>query len=142
MKACNISDAEWEVMTVVWEKAPVSASDLVEVLEKRKGWHSRTTRTLLDRLLKKEVLKIKPDTKPALYEARVSMAKALRQESNSFMERVFGGEPLSMLLHLVDEADLSKADRNTWYGLLGFVDDSAGNLLCRHSKVEKGREDK
>jgi BlaI family penicillinase repressor len=110
MKSINIAESEWEVMMVVWEKAPVPAGEIVKVLEKKKGWRERTTRTLLDRLVKKELLRIKNETRPSLYEARVSMETALRQESRSFLDRVFGGEPVSMLLRLVDEANLSRED--------------------------------
>ena len=48
----KISDSEWEVMNVVWSRAPVAASDIVEELSARKGWHARTIRTLLDRLVR------------------------------------------------------------------------------------------
>ena len=97
-------------MTIVWEKAPVPAIDIVEALTRQKGWHPRTTRTLLERLVKKKALKFKPEGRRYLYEPRISMEQAVRQESQSFLQRVFGGEPVSMLLHLVGEARLSKKD--------------------------------
>jgi len=56
MNPIKISESEWQVMTVAWEKAPVSAADVVEALLQQKCWHSRTTRTLLDRLVKKKGL--------------------------------------------------------------------------------------
>ena len=110
MKPIKISESEWQVMGVVWAKAPVAAGEVVETLAGRVGWHSRTIRTLLDRLVKKKALTIKPESKPNLYEPLVSMEAAVRQESRSFLERVYGGEPVPMLLHLVEEANLSKKD--------------------------------
>jgi BlaI family transcriptional regulator, penicillinase repressor len=110
MSSIKISESEWQVMTVAWEKAPVSAAEVVEALTRQKGWHSRTTRTLLDRLVKKKALKIRSEGKPNLYEPLISMEAAVRQQSQSFLERVFGGEPVSMLLHLLGEAKLSKQD--------------------------------
>jgi BlaI family penicillinase repressor len=110
MERIKISEAEWQVMNVLWEKGAVPASLVVEVLEQEKGWRSRTTRTLLERLVKKKAVHVKPGEKASLYLAHVSMAQALRQESRSFMDRVFGGEPAPMLLHLVEEAKLSKED--------------------------------
>ncbi|MDB6039856.1 MAG: Penicillinase repressor, partial [Verrucomicrobiales bacterium] len=47
----RITEAEWEVMTVVWERAPVPASVVVDVLEHRKQWTLATVRTLLRRLV-------------------------------------------------------------------------------------------
>ena len=110
MKRIKISEAEWEVMSVIWQGGAVSAADLVEALGAKKGWHSRTIRTLLDRLVKKQAVKIRTEEKRNIYEARISMEQALRQESRSFAQRLFGGEPVSMLLHLLDETDLSKED--------------------------------
>jgi BlaI family penicillinase repressor len=103
----NISGAEWEVMTVVWNKPPAAASDIVEQLEARRGWRSRTIRTLLDRLVKKGALRFELEGKRYLYWPRVTMESCVRKESKSFLERVFGGEPASMLMHLVKTTKLS-----------------------------------
>jgi BlaI family penicillinase repressor len=48
MKTVRISESEWQVMSMVWERSPISAADIVEALSRRMGWHSRTIRTLLD----------------------------------------------------------------------------------------------
>ena len=110
MKPIKISESEWQVMSVIWEKAPASASEVVEAMTRRRGWHSRTTRTLLDRLVKKKALRINPEGKRNLYQPLISMEEGMRWESQSFLERVFGGEPAAMLLHLVGQAELSKQD--------------------------------
>jgi BlaI family penicillinase repressor len=110
MNPIKISESEWQVMSVAWEKAPVSASEVVEALHRQKSWHSRTTRTLLDRLVKKKALRIRSDGKPKLYEPLITMEAAVRQESQSLLRRVFGGEPVPMLLHLVEASNLSKKD--------------------------------
>jgi BlaI family transcriptional regulator, penicillinase repressor len=65
---------------------------------------------LLDRLVRKKALKIQPGGWPGLYEPRVTKEECQRQESQSLLQRVFGGEPAAMLLHLVAEAKLSKED--------------------------------
>src|SRR5271168_5007626 len=110
MNPIKISESEWQVMSIAWEKAPVSASEVVEALHRQKCWHSRTTRTLIDRLVKKKALKIRPEGKPNLYEPLITMEAAVRQESQSFLQRVFGGQPVPMLLHLVEQSNLSKKD--------------------------------
>jgi BlaI family penicillinase repressor len=110
MRRIKISDSEWQVMTVVWDKAPVPTSEIVEVLAGQKGWHVRTIRTLLDRLVRKKALRILPEGKRYLYKPLISIEEGVRQESQSFVQRVFGGEPAAMLLHLVGEAKLSKEE--------------------------------
>jgi BlaI family transcriptional regulator, penicillinase repressor len=103
----RISEAEWEVMNVAWNKSPVPASEVIEQLEVKRGWRPRTIRTLLDRLVKKGALKAKSEGKRYLYSPAVKMDACLRKESQSFLKRVFGGEPASMLLHLVKNTELS-----------------------------------
>ena len=110
MRPLKISESEWQVMSLVWEKAPVSTSEVVAALTEQKQWHPRTIRTLLDRLVKKKALKAVPEGRRHLYHPLITMEQGLRQESQSFLERVFGGEPAAMLLHLVGEAELSKED--------------------------------
>lgn len=110
MNSPRISESEWEVMTVVWGSGPAPASDIVAILAERKGWHSRTTRTLIDRLVKKKVLQVDTAGPRNLYMARMAMEDAVRQESQSFINRVFSGEPAAMLMHFVGQAKLSKKD--------------------------------
>lgn len=102
-----ISESEWEVMTLVWAGAPIPAADLVENLAKKRGWAARTTRTLLERLVAKGALRYEQDGKRYLYHPAVTMADCIRQESRTFLDRVFGGKPAAMLLHLVKETPLT-----------------------------------
>jgi BlaI family penicillinase repressor len=110
MKSIRISDSEWHIMAVVWEHPPVAVAEVVERLSRERGWHSRTIRTLVDRLARKGALKITRDGKRYLYDPLVSQEECVRNESRSFVERVFGGEPAAMLLHLVKETKLSRED--------------------------------
>jgi BlaI family transcriptional regulator, penicillinase repressor len=103
----KISDAEWEVMNLVWEKSPVPASDLVERLAAKKGWQARTVRTLLDRLVKKGALAAKAEGKRYLYRSRVAAEDCARRETMSLLDRVFGGKPAALLLNLAKESELS-----------------------------------
>ena len=106
----RISESEWEVMNIVWEKTPVPAGDVVELLETKKGWRERTTRTLIDRLVKKGVLRAERDGKRFLYRPKLTKEDCVQKESRSFLERVFGGEPAAMLIHLVSQTKLSQEE--------------------------------
>ena len=64
----RISDAEWEVMRVVWEREPCSASDIIAALNQRDtGWHPKTVKAFLNRLVKKKALGFKLDRRSYLY---------------------------------------------------------------------------
>lgn len=109
-KAVRISESEWLVMSMVWDRAPIAAAEIVEALSRRTGWHSRTIRTLLDRLVRKGALRAALDGKRYLYEPILSMDACVRQESRSFLRRVFAGEPAPMILYLVKESKLSNEE--------------------------------
>lgn len=86
MKPITISDSEWQVMHLDWSREPIATSDLVADLEASKGWHSRTTLTFLDRLVKKGALEQRKDGKRYLYAAAVKLKDCVRQERQSFVD--------------------------------------------------------
>ena len=97
-------------MTVVWEKAPVAATKVVEVLKERKNWSLATVRTLLRRLVNKGALRQELESKRYLYAPLVSAEECARLASESFLDRVLGWAPSETILHLVRKANLSKED--------------------------------
>jgi BlaI family penicillinase repressor len=109
-KQVRITEAEWEVMTVVWDRTPVAASTVAEDLADRKQWTLATVRTLLRRLVNKGALDQHAEGKRYIYTALISMAECVRQESESFMDRLLGRGSSEAILHLVKRADLTKED--------------------------------
>jgi BlaI family penicillinase repressor len=109
-KSIRITEAEWEVMAVVWDRPPVAASTVVEMLEHRRQWTLATVRTLLRRLVNKGALQQESEGKRYIYTPLISMAECARQESESFLDRVLGRAPSEAILHLVKRAELSRED--------------------------------
>ena len=108
MKASiRITEAEWEVMTVAWEHAPVAATTVADMLEARKHWSLATVRTLLRRLVDKRALRQETQGKRYLYTPLISVSECIRKESESFLERFLGRSPSEAVLHLVRRVNLS-----------------------------------
>ena len=103
----RISEAEREIMLLLWERSPQSSPEIVAQLADSKGWAPRTIRTLLARLVKTRAIAMTADGRCQMFRPRVDREAAVRHESRSFLERVFGGEPASMLISLVRQARLS-----------------------------------
>ncbi len=106
-KLPRISAAEWRVMQIIWDESPIRASAIVRRLEPETDWDHRTVRTMLNRLVKKGALDFKVDGIRYLYRPKVKRESYVSLESASFMERVFCGDPASLLAHFVDQGDLS-----------------------------------
>ena len=103
----RISDAEWQVMDVIWSGAPITAQEVVDALSPRSGWNPRTIKTMLNRLVKKGALRFEAEGKRYIYRPAVSRETCVRIESRSFMQRVFGGDVGPMLAHFVEDARLT-----------------------------------
>ena len=106
----HMTNSEWDVMTVVWQRAPVPASTVFEELLATHNWSLATVRTLLRRLVNKGAVAQQFDGRRHIYSPRVSMEACVHRESESFWDRVLGRAPSSALIHLVKKADLSKGD--------------------------------
>jgi len=106
----KISDAEFEVMKVVWEKSPVTANEIVERLAASSDWQDKTIRTLINRLLKKAALSHEARGKVYYYSPAVTREECQRRESESFLERVFDGSVMPMLAYFAQSDKLSRED--------------------------------
>src|SRR5436305_8626918 len=105
-----ISDAEWDVMQVLWREAPLTANEVVERIAPQKQWNPRTVKTLLNRLVGKGALGYETDGNRYRYFPAVSREDCVRSKSRSFLSRVFGGAVGPMLAHFVNEAPLTREE--------------------------------
>ena len=103
----TISQAEWQVMNVVWEGQPLTAQEIVAQLEGETDWSPATVKTMLHRLTKKNVLTYETQGNRYVYRSRVRRSDCVRQEGRSFLERVFAGESVSLLAHFIRSSKLS-----------------------------------
>ena len=103
----KISPAEWEVLNILWECAPATAPEVFAALGKDQRWHQKTVSTFLTRLVEKGVVRVKREGRANVYAPRKSREQCTLAESASFLQRVFRGACGPMLLHFVEQADLS-----------------------------------
>jgi BlaI family penicillinase repressor len=108
----SISDAEWEVMNLLWASIPdrLTAADVVAGLAGRKDWSPRTVKTLLNRLVKKKAVNFDADGNRYLYYPAIKRDECVRNETRSFLNRVFGGAMGPMLAHFVSHSKLSSQE--------------------------------
>lgn len=106
----QISEAEWKVMQAVWNGAPIGASEIVEQLVPETGWNHRTIRTMLNRLVSKGALTYREQGNRYLYRPKVKREAYVREQSRSFVDKVFSGDAASMLVHFVENEKLSASE--------------------------------
>lgn len=109
-KVPSISEAEWEVMNMLWENAPQTASEVIASLQEKTNWKPKTVRTLLDRLVQKKVLGVNKSQRVYTFFPLYSQADCQLAEANSFIKRIYGGTVKSMLVQFIQEDSLSEKD--------------------------------
>ncbi len=103
----KISPAEWEVLNIVWNRAPVTATEVYEALSNETDWHPKTVNTFLARLAEKGIVSISRDGKANVYTPLLTREQCVGRESDSFLQRVFRGATAPLLAHFCERADLS-----------------------------------
>jgi len=106
----KISDAEWRVMKLLWDKSPRTANDIVEELEGNVDWNAQTIRTLINRLVQKGAIDFQKDGRAYLYYPKVKEREVQRAETRSFVSRVFNGAMKPMIATFLEETELSEKD--------------------------------
>jgi BlaI family transcriptional regulator, penicillinase repressor len=106
----NISDAEWDVMRMVWQASPLTAAEIIERLSESKSWKPKTVKTLISRLVQKEALGCHKDSREYSYYPLVAENECVQAESRSFLNRIYGGSLKPMMVHFLENEKLSVED--------------------------------
>ena len=110
MEPIKIAPTEWEILEILWEKAPLSASEIFEHLPPESDWNVKTVRAFLDRLIRKTAVKRRKIHGIFVFEPTLERSKCLKWESRSFLDRFFRGNPVSMISHFLQEENFSTED--------------------------------
>ena len=104
----RISEQEWQVMKVIWARAPRTAQEITAALSSQGYWHPNTVKTLLNRLVRKGALGYEEAGRLFQYHPLVSESDCVSEASDTFLRRVFGGSLRPMLAHFVSRKKLSR----------------------------------
>ncbi|MFB5674220.1 BlaI/MecI/CopY family transcriptional regulator [Paenibacillus terreus] len=106
----QISDAEFEVMKVIWSHAPISTNEVIEKLTKTSKWSPKTIQTLLLRLVKKKALTYTKESRVFVYTPLIQEDEYIKHESKTFLDRFYNGALNSMVLNFLEHEQVSKED--------------------------------
>jgi len=121
----QISEAESVVMEVLWKRHPLAAEEVVASLSGQQDWQEATVKTLLNRLLNKGAISAEKDGRRYLYAPVLQRAEWVQGESESLLERMFGGRVAPLVAHFSEHRKLSRKDIADLRKLLEELDDDA-----------------
>ena len=107
-KSPKISEAEWEILKVLWKQAPQTANELADLLAPKNDWSPCTVKTLINRLVAKGVLGRVKEGRAFLFRPLVKEADCVLAATESFLDRVFDGSLNPMLARLVEHKKLTR----------------------------------
>lgn len=106
----QISDAEWQVMKIIWMQGEQTSTDLIMVLAERFDWSKSTIQTLLARLVEKECLTRKKEGKSFVYSALLTLDQSRDLLIKDIKDKVCSRRIKNLLADLIVECDFTLAD--------------------------------
>ena len=106
----QISDAEWQVMKIIWMQGEQTSTDLIKVLEKRFSWSKSTIQTLLARLVEKECLTREKQGKSFVYSALLSQEDSKKLLVQDIKDKLCSRRIKHLVADLIEECDFTLAD--------------------------------
>lgn len=113
-----ISEAEFEVMKVIWKYAPISTNEITEKLLQTTNWSPKTIQTLIKRLVTKGALTYEKQSRMFVYTPVVKESEYIGQESSSFLNRYYDGDITAMVSAYIENDKLSESELDTLRTLL------------------------
>ncbi|MDE6944421.1 MAG: BlaI/MecI/CopY family transcriptional regulator [Lachnospiraceae bacterium] len=114
----QISEAEFEVMKVIWKHAPISTNEVTEKLTQTTKWNPKTIQTLIKRLVTKGALSYEKQSRVFVYTPLIEEKEYIGQESHSFLKRYYDGDITAMLSAYIEADKLSESEIDTLRSLL------------------------
>jgi len=114
----ELTEAEWDIIQVVWEHEPCAAPTVQEELVARKKWTYSTVKTLMDRMVLKGLLTTERIRNLMLYRSAISRQDAQRGELMKAVTRAFGGAFTPMMQFMLDSDTLSQKELNDLESLI------------------------
>ncbi|WP_261045326.1 CopY/TcrY family copper transport repressor [Streptococcus mitis] len=106
----QISDAEWQVMKIIWMQGEQTSTDLIRVLAERFDWSKSTIQTLLARLVEKECLTRKKEGKSFVYSALLTLDQSRDLLVQDIKDKVCSRRIKNLLTDLIAECDFTRDD--------------------------------
>ncbi len=109
-KDLELYDTEWAILRVVWEQEPCAAPTVQEALAEQRAWTYATVKTLMDRMVKKGLLKVKKMRNLYLYQAAITRTRAQESEVKRAVKRAFDGAFSPLMQFVLENEDLTQDD--------------------------------
>ena len=106
----HITDAEWEVMRVVWANDRVTSKKVISVLQEKMDWTQSTIKTILGRLVGKGVLNTEHEGRKFIYTANIEETETVRDYAEDIFNRICNKKVGNVIGRIIEDHVLSFDD--------------------------------
>ena len=131
------TDLEWLILQVIWESQPVSSRDVIQGLRGKTNSSDATIKTLLHRLVDKEVLLFQRKANRYLYWAALSRAEATARACRQLVSQVFDGDSAAMLYYLTVSTNLDYHQAQYLRDLLAEIQESCPKDMSQDTNAKE-----
>ena len=135
----RLSEAEWKVMSVLWEEAPQTIMQLTRCFQETTGWTKHTIMTFLKRMEDKGAVFYEAGERAKLYYPKIGRNEAALQETEEILERVFDGRMGLMLNTMVEQKALSETEIAELYEILGRAEAQSRREAGMAERTARGK---
>ena len=121
----NISNGEWKLMKLLWDNGEMTVTQLVSALSDDTAWNKNTIFTMLKRLEEKGFVKLASEKRPQKYAALITREDATNIATDSFVDRVFGGNMKLFISAISGGSALTKDEIEELRAMLDEAEKSA-----------------
>lgn len=118
----KLSDSEWKIMQLLWERAPETMTEITNALKAETGWTRHTVISFLKRMEEKGAIHHEEGEKARLYYPDWDKEDTVISETADFLDRVFHGKIGLMLNAMVQHKALSRQEIDELYEILQSED--------------------
>ncbi len=124
-KSFSLTPTEWNLMECLWEHAPRTGRETVEYMKAHAAWTRSTTLTMLRRMSEKGLICCDESGPVLTYSPNIQRAEAVRQETHSFIDRVYKGSVSMMINAMTEKQELSREEINELYAILRHAEEGS-----------------
>lgn len=118
MTNVNLSDGEWKIMNILWERERATITELTAALQEETGWDKHIIITMLNRMVKKGAVSFQVNGRAKQFYPLLLRNEVSLRETKGFLNKVYRGSIGMMVNAMVEDKALSPKDIEELYKIL------------------------
>ena len=119
----KISGAESQIMEALWRCGPLTPDGIIAEVGEAQGWAPGTVKTLITRLLRKKAIEGRREPEGYFYRPLITRESYVQSESQSLVDRLFGGEVAPLVANFAEHRALTPKDLELLKQLIAKLED-------------------